>query len=177
MRIAVKFRYLRYSYLYEFDYRLNFIIGDSAIGKSFISHMFDGEVTIEGYDVPTYRYFTGTPPVNILQHDIASCNQLSLAVLDETYVSTLKKRGLLYAMFGAPCNFIVISRVVGLLQTVPTSPQQFYTMCTDANGVTHTVPYFKHWKVPENIHNYMSEDSKSGNNVTQHTLMFPCEED
>lgn len=170
MRITVKFRYLRYSYLYEFDYRLNFIIGDSAIGKSFISHMSDGEVTIEGHDVPTYRYFTGTPPVNILQSDIASCNQLSLAVLDETYVSTLKKNGLLHTMFRAPCNFVIISRDVNLLGTVPTSPQQYYSLFKDSNGNTHTVPQFPHWKINNDRHYYVSEDSRSGNIIWSKVL-------
>lgn len=170
MNIKIAFTYGNKKYNYTFNYRLNFLVGESAIGKSFIRQGVGFRIKINDKQTTRFRYYSEPASAETIMDDMVTCGLIDLVIVDEAYVYSLITTNLMHKFMRMNCIIIVISRELGLLQTVPISPQQYYTTKIDASGITTTVPFFPHWCIPPDVSQYMSEDSKSGNIIWSKVL-------
>ncbi|MEG2267740.1 MAG: ABC transporter ATP-binding protein [Acinetobacter sp.] len=161
----MRFTYADKIFKYVFKYRINFLVGDSATGKSFVSRALEGSIVWNKKDVTERYYFdkSSTPKQHRL--DLARAVRGSVVILDEAYIRSLCKCKMLQVFLQAPATFIVISRELSTIGSVPISPQQCCKIVQDEQGISRIAPAYPHWKLPADRTAFVSEDSGAGNSI------------
>ncbi|MEG2262797.1 MAG: hypothetical protein RSC68_00315, partial [Acinetobacter sp.] len=154
-------------YNYTFKHKLSFLVGDSAIGKSFIANATAGKCTLDGNSIQKPHIVSDISDVQFELQAVSKLPPDSVVIVEEDFIDMLIEAHVLYAFFRSACMLIVISRNIGCLGTVPISPQQYYTLKTDSSRLTVTIPAYPDWRVKETHTEFISEDSGSGNIIWQ----------
>lgn len=141
-RIGISFTYAGKHYSYTFNHRINILIGDSAIGKSFMRHSTEFEVYVKGSETRDVHYLSNVTTEQQHLIDIKRYSNVDLIIIDDAYAYSLIENNLLHDFMNVPANIIFISRMMGLLPTIQLSPRQFYTLYADGRHNTHTVAAF-----------------------------------
>lgn len=165
--INIKFRDA-IEYDLEFNNKINFIIGNSATGKStLVEPMIDNpieSITLNGEDIiDSYAFDRGVVPITV---STLLKSEAKVVVFDESaVVDNVLKREKLNKYLNNKI-IIVMSRDFDLISGiaingVTTGTNNYYKLVVNKNNVNVVEPYFK-FKKPEAYHSIVTEDSKSG---------------
>ncbi|MEG2262806.1 MAG: hypothetical protein RSC43_01265 [Clostridia bacterium] len=170
MNIFVKFFHRGMRGELTLENRVNYLIGDTATGKTFMHFSTISKCRRENSTKDlNVAYYGETATLTQIEIAESALRADTLAILDEAFIKSLIREQLLFKFLTFPATFIVISRSILNLSIFPISPRQIYTMITD-NNVSSFRRYVRNWNLPQDVHSYISEDTKSGNKLWSETL-------
>lgn len=165
--INIKF-YDKIQYKLKFNNRINFIIGNSATGKTtLVTPIIDNpieSVTLNDIDISEeYAFDAGTVHATVMA--LLKSN-VKVVVLDETQVviNILKREKI--NKYIRDKILIIISRDMTLIADIAingitTGVQNFYKLVLDENNINVSKPYFE-FDIPTSYSKALTEDERSG---------------